>query len=575
MLVRCVPVVCALLLAMPAAAQTTTEDGIRALLRGEYQAAARILQPLAYDAQRPDPIAQFFLAVLYETGRGVQPDQSRACGLFMRAAARENPFSHQAAAVAAFLRGQMNNIPQLCVADGLRNDPKESAPEPSRRDVRDTSPSRTADGVAALARGDYQRAVEILQPIAENWQKEDVAAEFFMAGLYEAGRGVPQDSVRACALYMLAADDHDAPFGRQASALIDGFLARSPEFSKDCQLLVDTGFDHGFEPATFTLASGHFVDWTLASATVTHEGRTKRTEIDFEPYSGAQFLPLQHTELATGPTRSLTRHFIEIFRWHPTARSTAWALEWYLFEIVGNEVIDINRVESIATVRSDTPPSSRVFDVRQYAVVRVDGDGNVEWALLKGPNPQTQPIASEAERRDVRAQGEARRAANLRIDWKRRYDVHRQPTMSYTDADGCGHIQVHGWTADRAEAIVVRVDGSALGLSTQPTAFDLARESANISIEAYVYPAARPEFDFCSDAVAISVPPNSVWPETWRAVAGTVTIEVSPPGVRSHAPQLRRATVTLSGVVLQNAAGTTVRMSRPVTLTAIVGSMGG
>ena len=72
MLVRCVPVVCALvLLAMPAAAQTTTEDGIRAVLRGEYQAAARILRPLASDRTQPDPVAQFFLAVLHGTDKGV------------------------------------------------------------------------------------------------------------------------------------------------------------------------------------------------------------------------------------------------------------------------------------------------------------------------------------------------------------------------------------------------------------------------------------------------------------------------------------------------------------------------
>ena len=81
------------LLAAPATAQSTTEDGIRAVLRGDYQAAARILKPLADDAARPDPVAQFFLAVLYHTGQGVRRDQLRACGLFMRAAAREHPFS--------------------------------------------------------------------------------------------------------------------------------------------------------------------------------------------------------------------------------------------------------------------------------------------------------------------------------------------------------------------------------------------------------------------------------------------------------------------------------------------------
>jgi TPR repeat protein len=58
----------------------------------------------------------------------------------------------------------------------------------------------TADGVVALARGDYRRAVEILRPIAEDWRSDDTAAQFFMAGLYETGRGVPADRLRVRAL---------------------------------------------------------------------------------------------------------------------------------------------------------------------------------------------------------------------------------------------------------------------------------------------------------------------------------------------------------------------------------------
>jgi hypothetical protein len=63
------------ILVAPAAAQSTTEDGIRAMLRGDYQAAARILRPLAEDAARPDPVARFFLAFLIE-----QRDNSECCG---------------------------------------------------------------------------------------------------------------------------------------------------------------------------------------------------------------------------------------------------------------------------------------------------------------------------------------------------------------------------------------------------------------------------------------------------------------------------------------------------------------
>ncbi len=75
----CARLVCVFTLAAaPAAAQTTTEDGIRAMVRGDYQTAARILRPLADDTLRPDPVAQFFLAFLYETGEGVGRDESRA-----------------------------------------------------------------------------------------------------------------------------------------------------------------------------------------------------------------------------------------------------------------------------------------------------------------------------------------------------------------------------------------------------------------------------------------------------------------------------------------------------------------
>lgn len=123
----CARLVCLVtLLAAPAAAQSTTEDGIRAMLRGDYRAAAGILRPLAEDAARPDPAAQFFLAILYDTGHG--GDNSRACGLFRRVARRENPFSEQAGVLATVMQEQLGSAASLlCVADeGWRGGPPQS-----------------------------------------------------------------------------------------------------------------------------------------------------------------------------------------------------------------------------------------------------------------------------------------------------------------------------------------------------------------------------------------------------------------------------------------------------------------
>jgi hypothetical protein len=427
---------------------------------------------------------------------------------------------------------------------------------------------RTADGVVALARGDYQRAVEILKPIADDPWTEDTVAAFFMAGLYDTGRGVPPDALRACALYMRAGGNFEPPFEWQASYLFSATLARGQDFNEECQRLANVGFDSGFEPATFDLGPRHAVEWTLAAATVTYEDRRKRHPMPFAQ-RGDRILPLQHTELATGPKRALTRHFVEMFVWQPSGKSGPWTLRWHLFEVVRDEIVRIDTPDTLVTVVESPPPSRDAFDVREYAVVRVTDDGNTEWAVLKGPHRGTERIETDVERVEARETRLKRDTALKNVDWKRRSDVNRQPALTYADADGCGYVQVFGWTANRDEAVVVRAIAPDIWPATQAAVtFDLSRGLPNISLEVYVYDAPRRQFDFCSD-VKFPDGPDAIGPAIWRAVAGTVSVAIAP------GPSGPRATVTLTNVVLRNAAGATMRVPGPLRLTAPVGSVAG
>jgi hypothetical protein len=191
-------------------------------------------------------------------------------------------------------------------------------------------------------------------------------------------------------------------------------------------------------------------------------------------------------------------------------------------------------------------------------------------AVVKGPHHTTRRIETDAERREARDAAAARDAELKAVDWKAKHEVSRQPTMNYTGAEGCGNIEMYGWSADHAEAVVVGVAASTLNLSTQPATFDLSRETANISVNVHVYDGAQHRFEFCTD-VGRAYGPGSTEPEVWRAVAGTITIEPSTAGARAPL----RTTITLTNVTLRNSAGTNVRIRRAIKLTAVVGAVFG
>ena len=95
------------------ASALTRDDGIRAFVGGDYGAAVRILQPLAEEADPPDPVAQFFMALLYNAGAGVKGDSMHACSLLLNAAAAPSPFADTASRMVRRL--QDNGVPAaLC-----------------------------------------------------------------------------------------------------------------------------------------------------------------------------------------------------------------------------------------------------------------------------------------------------------------------------------------------------------------------------------------------------------------------------------------------------------------------------
>lgn len=146
-----------------AMAQSATEAGIRAMLRGDYPNAIRILRPLANDDAHPDPVAQFFLALAYESGLA-DGGRTRACGLFLRVAGQAGPFAEQSAALASAIRRELGEPgAQMCVADGgWQGGPPQSFPLGPGRGI-----TFTDQGVTLKYGDQEQRTDMFLPPAAE------------------------------------------------------------------------------------------------------------------------------------------------------------------------------------------------------------------------------------------------------------------------------------------------------------------------------------------------------------------------------------------------------------------------
>lgn len=422
----------------------------------------------------------------------------------------------------------------------------------------------TADAIDAFFRGDYGRAAEILTEAAETPGRPDETAAFLLATMYEDGRGVPVDPVRACVYYSRAVG---GPLSEPAVALARRVRdTLTPQQREDCNFFAGVGFSAAFEPVTFILEPGQWISLDVRRATITYDGKQKAIELHLAA-RGVRFLPVRHTELATGPQRTDRRHFIEILRYTRTG-GQKWTLLWTVDEVVRDQLVNIV-TEGVGTVSSD-PPKDRNFDATAYARLRVNESGDAEWVIRGTPTPRSGLIVTDAERQEEKRRTQARADAEARVDWKKTFDMNRVPSLAYGDSDGCGSIYLYGWSSDRAEAITVRADKDVLQLSMTPRTFDLSVQQSGLEVLAHVYERPLRRWPFCTDALE-----GGLQDQVWRARHGTVTIALEPARVPTNLPGRGRATIRIVDAEFVDQSGRTVRQIQPIVLTGIVGWLAG
>ena len=445
--------------------------------------------------------------------------------------------------------------------------PAQTAAAPSAAPDADAA---TVTALAAILRGDYARAVELLSPLVENWAENVHApAALFLGMLYERGLGVPQNPTRACALYARG-EAGGGPLGEVAGQLMRTHLDTA-SVGLECQLLANVGINNGFTPALFSLDNDHWVSIDLdlkkqdVEAAVSYQGKEQHVRLDAPMSTGAVFLPIQYTALDLAQTR---RHFIEIAAWLPQSESQ-WALQWSLTEIMQAEVTKVAS-ETLTTFEGAMPPTDVSVELRELVTLRVNESGSAEFVIGDGPDARREGIPTLAERRETASEETRRKSAAEKVDWKRRRDPERAPSLNYADADGCDDLLIHAWSSDHTETLAIRADRDLLQLSTKPRVIDLATMPADFEVIADVFD--RPQGQrFCTDAIAI---PEGTRQETWRAVAGTVSIQLSEPGIRARNPQQYRATIQIDNAEFLGPTGATVKAPRPIRLTAVAGQLG-
>jgi len=401
-------------------------------------------------------------------------------------------------------------------------------------------------------------------------------AAFHLGLLYEHGTGVAYDPATACALY-LRASTLPGLFGETALLrYFESMKVLGPDGPGLCLLLGNIGPKHGFTPDKFSLAPDHWVSIDLSaktqsvSATISYRGNEKTVELNALLGPGVIFVPARYTRLDMG-NGAPPRHFIEMAAWTPTPESK-WVLDWSLTEIAQDDAAHVGGVAQLTTFDGMGPPYDVAVDLRDFVTLRVNQFRTAEYVVLKGPADATRGVIPDRIERDELANESARRqAADERVDWQQRPDVERPPSLTYADAQGCGDLFVHAWSSDRTETITIRADRDFLQLSTAPLTFNLAARPTELDVVADVFGRPQRQWNGCTDVPVID---DSNLQRTWRLVGGTITVQLSPTGVRAGHPHQYRATVQIDDAQFQGPDGRLVRSTRPIRLAAVAGPIG-
>ena len=250
----------------------------------------------------------------------------------------------------------------------------------------------TADGVQAVVRGDYQTAARILRPLAENRAQPDPVAKFFLAMLYESGRGIERNWMKACGLYMGAAKPSN-PFMYEAQTLADTILEPMPPAARE---FCSTDEWTPAPNTTITIAPNHWVRFDQTGATVSYNGKEQLTRMQMGG-PGWVFLPIRHTAVDVTRPSTARRQFIDLLIWRPTrsGMEITWTLSWMLYEVAGSDLLIAGGEFSLLTVTAPQPPT---MDPEQLLRIRADQYGEAEWALVTGATLKRGVIPTKVSR---------------------------------------------------------------------------------------------------------------------------------------------------------------------------------